>query len=159
MKWIASSSVARGTGLLSAGDSQKLVGRLTWAQTHMFHRVGRAMLRPIFEQSWTRIGRFSKVLRAALLWWLNVLDMGICEPRQLFDSDKPPICVFLDTRGEPPRCAAVAFIDGVCHHNAGKPSERLWRDFSAENMHRRRRVRHSRICWVAFFWLGGWRRV
>ena len=129
LKWIASIRGAFDTGLLSAGDSQKLAGRLSWAQTHMFHRVGRAMLRRIFDQRWTRTGKVSKALRAALLWWCNVLEVGICEERKWGCSGQPPICIFVDARGEPPRCAAVAFIDGECHYTDGKPSDRIMAGF------------------------------
>lgn len=55
----------------------------------LFHRVGQAMLVPIFDQRRTRTGRVSKVLRVALLWWLDVLDTGICEHRQWENSDRP----------------------------------------------------------------------
>jgi len=129
LKWCACIRDALESGALSAGDS----GRLSWAQTHMFHKVGRAMLRPIFDQRWTRSGKISKVLRAALLWWLNVLSMGICEQRQWCISDRPPICVFVDARGEPPRCAAVAFVDGVCHYTDGKPSAKIMAGFLRRN--------------------------
>ena len=41
-------------GVLSPGCAQKLAGRLSWAGQHLFHRVGRAMLRPIFRQRFAR---------------------------------------------------------------------------------------------------------
>ena len=42
------------TGMLSAGAASKLAGRLLWATQHLFHRLGRAMLRPIFKQKSSR---------------------------------------------------------------------------------------------------------
>ena len=42
------------SGVLSPGCAQKLAGRLSWAGQHLFHRVGRAMLRPIFRQRFAR---------------------------------------------------------------------------------------------------------
>jgi len=44
-------------GSLSRGAAQKLAGRLNWAGQRMFHRLGRAMLRPIYDQ------KFSKCVR------------------------------------------------------------------------------------------------
>ena len=124
-KWAAGIRDALGKDMLIAGASQKLAGRLSWAQTHLFHKLGRAMLRPIFGQRWTRSGKISKVLRTALLWWLHVLEAGVCEMREWKRQDAPPVCVFVDARGVPPRCAAVAFIDGVCHFTDGMPSKAI----------------------------------
>ena len=36
-------------GTLLSGDASKLAGALQWACQHMFKRLGRAMLRPIFK--------------------------------------------------------------------------------------------------------------
>ena len=128
-KWAAGIRDALKNGILCAGASQKLAGRLSWAQTHMFHKLGRAMIRPIFDQRWSRSGMISKELRAALLWWLHVLEMGICEQRQWQRQDAPPVWIFVDARGVPPRCAAVAFIDGVCHFTDGEPSKAIMECF------------------------------
>jgi len=40
--------------LLMAGDAQKLAGRLNWSTQHLFQRLGRAMLRPIYQQKYSR---------------------------------------------------------------------------------------------------------
>ena len=37
------------TGTLLSGDASKLAGALQWASQHTFRRLGRAMLRPIFQ--------------------------------------------------------------------------------------------------------------
>ena len=111
------------SGVMHAGCAQKLAGRLSWAQTFMFHKVGRAMLRPIFDQKWSKSGQVSKMLRTALMWWLNVLALTICECRPWTVTDVPPVHVFVDARGVPPRCAAVAVIDGKVHHSDGEPSD------------------------------------
>ena len=132
-KWTAGIRDALDKDILNAGAAQKLAGRLSWAQTHLFHKLGRAMLRPIFAQRWSRSGKISKVLRTALLWWLHVLDVGICERRDWQRHDAPPICLFVDARGVPPRCAAVAFIDGVCHFTDGMPSKEIMNSFQKRN--------------------------
>ena len=43
-KWVAGIRDALDKDILSAGASRKLAGRLSWAQTHLFHKLGRAML-------------------------------------------------------------------------------------------------------------------
>ena len=43
-KWAAGIRDALGKDLLSAGASQKLAGRLSWAQIHLFHKSDRALL-------------------------------------------------------------------------------------------------------------------
>ena len=45
---------ALATGLLHGGAAAKLGGRLLWAAQHLFRRLGRAMLRPIFRQKSSR---------------------------------------------------------------------------------------------------------
>ena len=39
---------------LPCGAAQKLAGRLNWAGQYLFHRMGRAMLRPIYNQKTCR---------------------------------------------------------------------------------------------------------
>ena len=41
---------------LPSGAAQKLAGRLNWAGQYMFHRLGRAMLRPIYDQRFCKCG-------------------------------------------------------------------------------------------------------
>ena len=41
-------------GVLTTGDAQKLAGRLGWANQHLFRRIGKSMLGPIFRQKLTR---------------------------------------------------------------------------------------------------------
>ena len=50
-KWRAALRKARATGVLAPGQASKLAGGLSWGASHMFHRLGRAMLRPLFKQS------------------------------------------------------------------------------------------------------------
>ena len=53
-KCIAAIESALETGMLQAGAAAKLVGRLLWATQYLFHRIGRAMLRPLFDQKRSR---------------------------------------------------------------------------------------------------------
>ena len=47
---------ALASGVLRVGCAEKLAGRLSWATQFIFHRLGRAMIRPIFDQCHTRAG-------------------------------------------------------------------------------------------------------
>ena len=49
-------SEARSSGVLRPACAEKLAGRLSWATQYMFYRVGRAMIRPIFDQRFVRDG-------------------------------------------------------------------------------------------------------
>ncbi len=53
-KCIAVMRSAIESGVLHAGAASKLAGRLSWATQHIFHRLGRAMIRPIYAQKRTR---------------------------------------------------------------------------------------------------------
>ena len=121
------------SGIMHAGVAQKLAGRLSWAQTHMFHKLGRAMLRPIFNQRLSKVGRLGKALRVALEWWKQVLATHICEIRPWSMGESPPVHVFVDARGTPPRCAAVTFLDGHYHYTDGKPSDKVMNFFRSRN--------------------------
>lgn len=99
-------------GKLSAGDASKLAGKLQWASQHMFRRFGRGMLRPIFDQCKSRRGALSETLRDALRWWRRVLAEGICECHVWNPPDGQVVHLFCDAAGDPPRIAAVLFVDG-----------------------------------------------
>ena len=45
-KWSAGIRAALAQGKLAPGEAAKLAGRLAWASSHMFKRLGRALLRP-----------------------------------------------------------------------------------------------------------------
>jgi hypothetical protein len=52
--WIASIEEAVRAGVLRAGDASKLAGRLQWAAQSLFNRLGRALLRDIYDQQRSR---------------------------------------------------------------------------------------------------------
>ena len=82
--------------VLPGGAAQKLAGRLNWAGQYLFHRVGRAMLRPIYDQKFSkcvlnfspchapclalcrplRDGSLGEAVKVALRWWGVVLQCG-----------------------------------------------------------------------------------
>ena len=99
------------------GDAraQRVVGKLSWGCSHLFKRVGRAMLRPIFDQKSRRDGLIGAELRRALLWWLQILRMGLVELRAWDEEvDRPPVHMFADAQGNPPYLAAVLFLPDQC---------------------------------------------
>ena len=91
------------------GIARKLSGRLSWASQFMFRRLGRAMLRPLFQRAHSSECRIEEPLRVALSWWLDVLQKGVLEeyPWQL-KADRPAH-LYGDARGVPPRFVACAF--------------------------------------------------
>ena len=78
-------------GMLTAGDASKLAGeskkcqqelarmlpikgRLGFASQHIFHRLGRALLVPLYKQIRSRSAAIDEELRMALQWWLQTLQ-------------------------------------------------------------------------------------
>ena len=110
--------------LLLAGDAQKLAGRLNWSTQHLFNRLGRAMLRPIYGQKFSRRGTIGPLLLTALRWWAYVLELQIAENRGWNQQLMAPVHLYVDARSTPPRCAAVIFIDGRVLFTDGPPGDR-----------------------------------
>ena len=133
MKCVSVMRDALKTGSLKAGCAQKLAGRLSWAGQFLFHRVGRAMLRPIFHQKFSRSGSLSTELKVALGWWLWALEQDIVETRQWQSCELPPVHLMVDAAGSPAHCAAVLFVDGRCMYTDGAPAEYLMKEFQGRS--------------------------
>ena len=136
-------------GVLHSGAAKKLAGRLNWAVQYLFHRLGRAMIRPIYDQAYSRFvnalhcvcvqdplgfaysrnGSVGKELRVALTWWLWALGLDIMEERPWTSADEPLAHLFVDARGSPAHCAAVLFIDGRTLFTDGRPSQEHMEQF------------------------------
>ena len=116
-------------GSLEAGAAQKLAGRLQWACQYLFHRLGRAMIRPIFAQAACRHSRVGDALRLALTWWCSILELDIVEERFWEQSEAPAAHMFVDASGKESRCAAVLFIDGRCLYTDGVPRQQIMNQF------------------------------
>ena len=112
--WLCRINKALGTMRLSQGDASKLAGKLSWGGSAMFHRFGRAMLRPIFDQKTRRDGRVDSELKRALEWWRRVLTSGLSELREWSAPVGAPIQLFCDASGRPPHMGAVVFVDNRC---------------------------------------------
>ena len=128
-KCVAAITCALADDCLKSGCAQKLAGRLNWAGQFLFHRVGRAMLRPIFDQKHSRNGRLSGPLKIALGWWLWALRQDIVEHRPWCVCELPPVHLLVDAAGSPAHCAAVLFIDGKCLYTDGSPARHFMEQF------------------------------
>ena len=113
-KWLLSIREALQRNTLSTGDAQKLAGRLNWAASKLFHRFGRALLRPIYEQCVRYNSEIDKPLRHALIWWECILSRQICEVKAWHKNVEAPVHVFCDARGSPPHLAAVLLTRHEC---------------------------------------------
>ena len=119
------------TGKMTAGESSRLTGRLSFAAQHIFKRLGRAMLVPFYMHTTRKHYRpeMDHQLIMALSWWLEVLDKGICEVRTWKESKQKPVQLLCYARSTPPRAAAVCICDGVIEYADGPPTERMMEQF------------------------------
>jgi len=90
-KWLFCILEAIRTSILMPGDASKLAGRLQWACQHMFHRIGRAMLRPLYNQIRCRSGKVYPELMAALSWWADIWREGIFARRCWHAPESSPV--------------------------------------------------------------------
>ena len=70
-----------------------------------------------------RTGRMNASLKTALKWWCAILTWDLAEERTWEQSERAPVHLFVDARGQPPRCAAVLFVDGACLYTDGEPAQ------------------------------------
>lgn len=94
-------------GSLSPGCASKLAGRLQWACQYMFHRLGRAMMQPIYAQCHAWNGFVDNDLKVALAWWCQVLMLDIVEERFWTQSEAPLAHLFVDAAGKSSRLAVL----------------------------------------------------
>ena len=100
--WCAQIQEALDNQHLAPGTASKLAGRLSWGAGALFRRLGRAMLRPIFDQKTRRDGQISPELEAALRWWLKVLNSGLAELKEWKAKPQQPVHLFCDASGSRP---------------------------------------------------------
>jgi hypothetical protein len=126
-KWLHDVQEALRAGRLSSGQAAKLAGRLSFSAQHTFRKLGRAMLRPLFQQEHKPLpnGRLGPQLRLALQWWEQVLALKITQ-RAPAETHSEVVELFTDARGHPPRLAAVLFAEGeVAYTDLATPPELL----------------------------------
>ena len=106
-KWRAKLEEALRTGFLHPGACSKLAGALSWAAANAFHRLGRAMLRPLFCHAKGRRPEVRRELRLAMRWWMHVLDYDLHQERPWREAVGDHATLIVDARSTPPRLAAV----------------------------------------------------
>ncbi len=111
--------------VLNIGCAQKLAGRLSWASLFIFIRLGRAMLRPLFDHIHSGCSRVADALTTAMEWWVDVLRRDICEVHPWVPPQTPAVHLYADARSSPPRVAAVLLADGVSYYTDAEPSVEL----------------------------------
>jgi hypothetical protein len=124
-KWSRQIAEALRTSRLTGGEASKLSGRLSWASQHIFRRVGRALLYPIYKQKRARHSTINDELRLALTWWLTALQCRKCELRVWRPVATRTCQLLCDARSTPPRVAAFLVIDGCRFYSDAAPPVEL----------------------------------
>ena len=88
-------------------------------------KLGRAMLRPIFDQKSRRDGKMFVELRRAFEWWLEVLKSNLTERRSWKTEPSKTVHLFCDASGRPAHLGAVLFVDNKCCFTHLKPPASL----------------------------------
>lgn len=149
-KWSAGIRAALAQGKLAPGEAAKLAGRLAWASSHMFKRLGRALLRPrvrfthepvvaamrprprpIFSHAHRRTSSVGPSLRLALEWWLEILQLDLGQAREWEQRRQDRAIILADARGWPPRAAAVVLAAGELHWTTYAVPDKLLEFFNA----------------------------
>ena len=130
LKWLCSINEALESGVLSSNQAAQLGGRLAFAGTFLFRRLGRAMLRPLFAQQHkpTHGGIINRQMRMALAWWSRALSERCCEEFSFETLDTVQAELFVDAASTPGVVAAVLVIgDASFFAFSAVPKE--WDDF------------------------------
>ena len=90
-----------------------MAGRLAFAASCTFRRLGRAMIKPVYSQQYSRTGAVGSALETALRWWLHVLTMGIAEHKPWKMPEGPVMRIYVDAASTPAHCAAVMMYAGM----------------------------------------------
>ena len=114
------------SGYLSCGESVKLAGKLMFATQHLFNRVGRALIKPVYAQKLSVQGVVGPRLRDALQWWFRILMLEISEMRDWEQVDNGVCHLFVDAASTPARCAAVLFHSGGIAYTDAAPNDAMW---------------------------------
>jgi len=133
-KWAAQIKEAIDTQHMDSGSAQKLAGRLNFATQHLFHKLGRAMIKPIYAQKTTAAGKVGPRLLEALKWWWMVLQQNVTEERAWGEEVDGRVCrLFVDAASTPPKCAAVLCIDGRILYTDLEPSQQVLSQLAKRN--------------------------
>ena len=125
-KWLSGIDGALESGRLCCHDAAKLAGRLSLTAQNAFFRLGRAMLRPIFQQQYKPLsqGRARPALRMALRWWRQALAHGVGQRRRL-EGRQGVVDIFCDAASTPAKVAAVLVAETGISYTVWTPDEEL----------------------------------
>ena len=100
-------------GVLTPGEAPKLRGRLGYAQSLMFGRLGRARLQPFSDRQYSKLRHgsweLSSDLREVLAW--RIANLETSAPRRVNFGKEAPVLLYADASGEG-HVAAVLWADG-----------------------------------------------
>ena len=123
-KWLHRISHALEMKEISSGASNKLAGALSWSAQNVFHRLGRALLRPLYGKR--RFKKWTLQIESSLRWWHEVLTLQIQQRRLWVLPVERTVQVFCDARSTPPRLAAVVYApDGQSYYTDMEPPQVL----------------------------------
>ena len=123
-KWCGDIDEALSNHSLGPGMGKKLAGRLSWSAQHSFCRLGRALLRPLFNID--KRSKWSPILESSLKWWREVLSLQIVQVRPWTLPLRRPVVLLCDARGFPARLAAVVYTwDGLSYYTDMVPPREL----------------------------------
>ena len=94
---------------LPSGAGKKLAGKLSWSAQIVFCRLGRAMLRPLYNIKRGEV--WSPMVESALTWFLEVLSLQVLQVRPWTWPQSRPVQIFCDAAGSPARLAAIVFTE------------------------------------------------
>jgi len=124
VKWIGRIDEALETKVLSSGAANKLAGALSWGAQNIFHRLGRALLRPLYGRR--KYKKWTVQVESSLRWWREVLTLQMQEKRLWVLPAERTVQVFCDARSTPPRLAAVVYThDGLSYFTDMAPPQAL----------------------------------
>ena len=107
-KWIGELNAALLGDELTTGEARKLVGRLNFATSTLFGKVGKAHLRPIYHRAYANTSkqaqphssRLYPSLRKSLKWWRRLLSMPTLNVDINFHQQARPIRIlYTDATG------------------------------------------------------------
>ena len=125
-RWNATIAEALDSRYLNSGDAQKLAGRLNFASQHLFHKLGRTMIKPVYAQKTSGSGEVGKRLEEALRWWHRILKCRITESVSWRQEAKKSVGrLFVDAASTPACCAVVLCIDGEVLYTCSAPPLRM----------------------------------
>ena len=125
-KWLRQVIEALNTGRLRRRGAEKLAGRLGFTAQNAFRRLGRAMLRPLYQQQYfpLRNGAMHPLLVLGLKWWQHVLKNKLWQKQRL--CARPEVIdLFCDAASTPARVAAVCMDASSLEYTAWSPPSEL----------------------------------